>query len=204
MLIKTVNNQRPFSYRRTWIAIGSNAVGFWGQPIDALKKVFRTLSELNVNVKAISDVYVTAPVGGGRQKDFLNVVAMVDAGVAPAALLRLLKRTERAAGRRQGRRWGPRPLDLDVLSSNATIGRKGRRRIRGQIILPHPEILLRAFVLIPLADVAPCWWHPVAQRTARQLRHQPRLRGQIRQVRRLHGTAALLLGGSGAGRVHVD
>jgi 2-amino-4-hydroxy-6-hydroxymethyldihydropteridine diphosphokinase len=109
-----------------------------------------------------SRVFSTAPQGPGLQVRYLNAVALVAAPLPPAALLRLLKRIERDAGRRSGPKWGPRPLDLDILDYGGwRIGWPPRRRQRGQLILPHPEMDARAFVLVPLLEVAPHWRHPV-------------------------------------------
>jgi 2-amino-4-hydroxy-6-hydroxymethyldihydropteridine diphosphokinase len=87
----------------------------------------------------------------------------MEADMAPAAVLRLMKRLERLAGRSPGPRWSPRSLDLDILCH----GRRAfgwppiRRRERGRLILPHPEMHKRAFMLVPLLEIAPHWRHPV-------------------------------------------
>ena len=96
------------------------------------------------------------------QPRYLNAVVLVEAYIAPGALLRLLKRIERRAGGRLGaRNGGPRPLDIDILDyGGRRIGRPPRRRQRGRLILPHPEMHRRAFVLVPLLEVAPAWRHP--------------------------------------------
>jgi 2-amino-4-hydroxy-6-hydroxymethyldihydropteridine diphosphokinase len=85
-------------------------------------------------------------------------------------MLRLLKRIERRAGRRLGRRWGPRPLDIDILDYRGTrIGWPPRRREPGRLILPHPEMHRRVFVLVPLLEIAPHWRHPILGLGARAL-----------------------------------
>jgi 2-amino-4-hydroxy-6-hydroxymethyldihydropteridine diphosphokinase len=108
-----------------------------------------------------SSLYTTTPVGLGRQPAYLNAVVLVDASMAPAALLRTLKHIERRAGRRLGRHWGPRQLDIDILDiAGRQVGNPRGRRRPGQLLLPHPEMHRRAFVLLPLREVAPCWHHP--------------------------------------------
>ena len=103
-----------------------------------------------------SKIYATAPLGPGRQAPYLNAVLLLEADVAPAALLRLLKGLERRAGRRFGPRWGPRCLDIDVLDyGGRRVGWPPRRRERGRLVLPHPEMHRRAFVLVPLLEIAP-------------------------------------------------
>jgi len=104
---------------------------------------------------------MTTPVGLGRQPAYLNAVVMVEGRMAPTALLRTLKRIERNAGRRLGRHWGPRQLDIDILDfGGRQIGNPRGRRARGQLLLPHPEMHRRAFVLLPLREIAPGWRHP--------------------------------------------
>jgi 2-amino-4-hydroxy-6-hydroxymethyldihydropteridine diphosphokinase len=109
--------------------------------------------------------------GSGRQADYLNAVILLEAKVGPAALLRLIKQLERRAGRRFGPHWGPRSLDIDVLDfGSQRIGwPPEQRRQRGRLILPHPEMHKRAFVLVPLLEVEPHWRHPVLGIGARSL-----------------------------------
>jgi 2-amino-4-hydroxy-6-hydroxymethyldihydropteridine diphosphokinase len=105
--------------------------------------------------------------------------------MAPAALLRTLKRIERRAGRRLGRHWGPRQLDIDVLDfGGRQIGNPHGHRRRGQLQLPHPEMHRRAFVLLPLREVAPSWRHPRLGLTVSALlaRLPPRDRAGVRRL----------------------
>lgn len=88
---------------------------------------------------------------GGAGRDFANSVALVESSLEPDAILHLVKRIERDFGRRGGRRWGQRVLDLDVLLWSG-----GRVRSRA-LTIPHPELERRAFVLDPLAAIAPRW-----------------------------------------------
>jgi 2-amino-4-hydroxy-6-hydroxymethyldihydropteridine diphosphokinase len=97
-----------------------------------------------------SPVYRTEPVGGPPQPDFLNVVIEAEAGLAPREALEAIRTVEQERGRQPGgARWGPRPLDIDLLL------------FRDQVIdetdlqVPHPRFHLRRFVLVPLADLAP-------------------------------------------------
>jgi len=114
----------------------------------------------------------------GQQPSYLNAVVMIEGAVAPAALLRFLKGLERRAGRRLGRHWGPRQLDIDILDfGGRQIGRPGGQRRRGQLLLPHPEMHRRTFVLVPLREIAPTWRRPrsgmsIATLLARLPRHK--------------------------------
>jgi 2-amino-4-hydroxy-6-hydroxymethyldihydropteridine diphosphokinase len=151
------------------LALGANLAGPWGSPKDALARARCELSCAGLHVLASSHIYDTLPLGPGRQAPYINAVLLLGAAVAPAALLRLIKDIERRAGRRLGPRWGPRCLDIDILDyGGRRLGWPGRRRQRGRLILPHPEMHKRTFVLVPLLEIAPHWRHPtlaVAGRT---------------------------------------
>ena len=151
------------------LGLGGNLPGPWGNPRETLARACGELSRAGLRIVRSSRVYATAPLGPGRQAPYLNAVLLIEASVAPAALLRLLKRIERRAGRRFGSRWGPRCLDLDALDyAGRRLGWPPRRRERGRLILPHPEMHRRTFVLVPLLEIAPHWRHPalgVAGRT---------------------------------------
>jgi 2-amino-4-hydroxy-6-hydroxymethyldihydropteridine diphosphokinase len=108
--------------------------------------------------------------GSVRQPPYLNMVIGVRGNAGPFALLRALKRLEAAAGRRRRGHWRPRPLDLDVLDHGGRVlGRPTARRVDGRLVLPHPEMHKRGFVLVPLAATAPEWRHPRLGASARQL-----------------------------------
>ena len=172
--------------RHAFIALGSNENSAWGSPRRTLIIAVRNLKTIGLHVKAVSDFYTTNPVGGGRQRPYCNAVVQVKLTVGLATLLRLLKRLERAAGRRLGRHWGPRPLDLDILDAGVIIGRHARgRRYTGRLILPHPEMHRRAFVLVPLAEIAPHWRHPCLDRSVQSLLQDRQVRIQTRGVRRV-------------------
>lgn len=88
---------------------------------------------------------------GGAGRDFANAVALVESGLGPKAMLAMLKAVERDFGRRPGKRWGERVLDLDLVAWSG-----GRYRTRG-LTIPHPRLGERDFVLGPLAVIAPHW-----------------------------------------------
>jgi 2-amino-4-hydroxy-6-hydroxymethyldihydropteridine diphosphokinase len=147
--------------RTILLGLGSNLAGPWGEPRAILSHTLRELTKAGLRILACSSFYSTAPVGLGQQSSYTNAVVMIEGSVAPAALLRFLKRLERRAGRRLGRHWGPRQLDIDILDfGGRQIGRPGGRRRPGQLLLPHPEMHRRAFVLVPLREIAPTWRHP--------------------------------------------
>ena len=139
------------------IALGSNRRSRHGSPARTLCAAVSALGAGTVS--AIR----TTPALGPAGRSFANAVAIVESDLAPDALLAELKAIERAFGRRPGRRWGPRVLDLDIiLWSEGAWGGPGP-------IVPHPEFRKRAFVLKPLAEIAPGWRDPLTGATMRQL-----------------------------------
>lgn len=134
--------------RRAYFGIGSNL----GDRVAHLQFGVDGLAAEVGRVLALSPVYETEPVGGPEQPDFLNAVVVIETALPARDLLALAKSLEAAAGREPpvpGTRWGPRPLDIDILMV-------GDERIdEADLVVPHPRIHQRAFVLAPLADVAP-------------------------------------------------
>lgn len=132
--------------RQAFVGVGANLGDRWGAIGGALAALAR---EPGIAAVESSAVYETAPVGVTEQPDFLNLVAGVETSLAPEALLAALQIREREAGRRRDRevRWGPRPLDLDLLLF------EGEARAGPEFILPHPRLWERAFVLVPLREL---------------------------------------------------
>ena len=120
-----------------------------GDPAASLRRAVALLREAGLRIEAVSSLYATAPWGVTDQPDFVNACALARTGLAPLALLDLLKATEQAMGRRETRRWGPRVIDIDLLFYDDIAWRDAR------LTLPHPGLFERAFVLLPLAEIAP-------------------------------------------------
>ncbi len=117
----------------------------------------------NVVVEARSPVYLTPPWGITNQPAFLNQAARAATNLAPELLLHSLKELERRLGRLPGVRYGPRLIDLDILFfDDLVISQPG-------LTIPHPRLHERAFVLVPLADLAPGLRHPVLGKTIAEL-----------------------------------
>jgi len=152
------------------IALGSNQRHpAHGPPGAVLLAAVAALATAGFRVLAVSRLWSTAPVGP-PQPVYANACLAVAPPVAlasPEAVLAALKGIERAFGRKARRRWGPRVLDLDIIGWGGLIWL--RRGAGHGLIVPHPRAHGRAFVLLPLCDVAPLWRHPVRLRTARQL-----------------------------------
>lgn len=152
------------------LALGANIAGAWGKPQRTLGLAVEALGRAGVRVVAKSKLYCTRAVGPGVQHPYFNAVVEARTGQTQRELLRTLKAIERQAGRRFGRVWGPRCLDLDLIDyAGARRGNPRRSHRQGQLVLPHPELHKRAFVLVPLLDVAPRWRHPRLGRSARSL-----------------------------------
>ncbi|MCL2523365.1 MAG: 2-amino-4-hydroxy-6-hydroxymethyldihydropteridine diphosphokinase [Betaproteobacteria bacterium] len=129
-----------------YVALGANL----GDPASTLRAAFGVLANLPASrVLRCSSLYRTAPVGLASQPDFINAVALLETTLAPAQLLAELLAIEARFGRRRGEKNGPRSLDLDLLLyDDCQLDLPG-------LILPHPRLHLRAFVLRPLAEIAP-------------------------------------------------
>lgn len=111
-------------------------------------------------LRRASRIYLTEPVGKKDQPWFLNQVVAVDTVLSARALLVVAKNIERAIGRRDGERWGPRPIDIDVLLYGHQVIKEA------DLEVPHGGLYGRAFVLVPLAEIAPDLLLPNGQRVA--------------------------------------
>jgi 2-amino-4-hydroxy-6-hydroxymethyldihydropteridine diphosphokinase len=144
------------------LALGANLRGRWGFPHETLTRACRELQASGLKIAHSSLLYRTCAVGSGRQPSYLNAVVAATGSIAPGSLLRLAKRIERQAGRKATPPMRPRPLDIDILDfGGRRLNWPCTRRERGRLVLPHPLLHRRAFVLVPLMDVAPRWRHPV-------------------------------------------
>ncbi|MBX3621193.1 MAG: 2-amino-4-hydroxy-6-hydroxymethyldihydropteridine diphosphokinase [Rhizobacter sp.] len=130
---------------QTYVGLGANL----GDPRAALTQAVQALAALpQSRLAAVSSCYRTAPVDASGP-DYLNAVALVDTELAPQALLGELQRIEHAQGRKRPFRNAPRTLDLDLLLYG------DREMLTPDLTLPHPRMHERAFVLVPLAELAP-------------------------------------------------
>ena len=128
----------------------------YGGPVDTLKAALTDLGRRGIEVRRLSPWYRTAPVPASDQPWYVNAVAEVASSLPPDALLAVLHKVEEAFGRVRSTPNAPRLIDLDLLDFRGEIAPGGP----GMAILPHPRMAGRAFVLRPLADLAPDWRHP--------------------------------------------
>jgi 2-amino-4-hydroxy-6-hydroxymethyldihydropteridine diphosphokinase len=142
------------------IALGSNQ----GNSRQILENAVQNLAGTpGITVKSRSSWYRTAPVGGPPQPDFLNGCALLEVRLSPHQLLESLLTIEAQFGRVRRERYGPRTLDLDLLLFDRLI------LDTPTLKLPHPHLRERAFVLVPLAEIAPDWIEPVSGKAIAQL-----------------------------------
>jgi 2-amino-4-hydroxy-6-hydroxymethyldihydropteridine diphosphokinase len=138
-----------------FIALGANLPSVVGEPAATLRALLGTLPQRNVAVQCVSPFYRSIAWPDPHDPEFVNAVASIECEFSPESLLGVLKDSERSFGRQSAERNAPRPLDLDILDYHGRVE-------SGPPILPHPRLHERAFVLVPLRDIAPSWHHPVS------------------------------------------
>ena len=141
-----------------YLGLGSNM----GNRQDNLEKALAFLSQ-RLRIKNVSSIYETEPVGNVNQPRFLNLVCEVHTGLTPMALLTLGKGIESKLGRISGKRNAPRTIDIDILFYGDQIIETP------ELVIPHPRLTERAFVLVPLAQIVPDLVHPVNGKTIKEL-----------------------------------
>jgi 2-amino-4-hydroxy-6-hydroxymethyldihydropteridine diphosphokinase len=156
-----------------YLALGAN-LGDRAQNLRAALAQIRT----SVQITRVSSIYETEPWGVREQPWFLNLVCAGTTTLSPVDLLRRAKKIENEMGRAEGIRFGPRPIDIDILMYDRLI------ELSPALTIPHPRLHERAFVLIPLAEIAPDLVHPRLRVTMRALLDRLRPAGEVR----LYGT----------------
>ncbi len=140
-----------------FIALGSNLPGVYGSPRQACVQALTILEEYGVFSCAVSRWYTSAPVPRSDDPWYVNGVARVETALTPKDLLQALLTVESRFGREPTVVNAPRTLDLDLLVYGDRVFQDDT------LTLPHPRMTERAFVLLPLADIAPDWHHPVTK-----------------------------------------
>ena len=142
-----------------YIALGSNL----GDRAGMLERAIAAMNSAGISVVRQSSLYVTEPVGAPGQGWFLNAVVEAETSLLPLQLLHALLKIERELGRRRLTPHGPRAIDLDILFYGSSVIRSR------ELEVPHPRLTERRFVLIPLAQLAPDFRHPVLHKSINQL-----------------------------------
>lgn len=166
------------------IALGSNADSVWGDPTMTVQKAsLRIGCILGIRVNS-SAIYTTPAFPAGAGPDFANAVIRTGTNLPADRILALLHQIEAEAGRERLVRWGQRTLDLDLLAVGDLVlpdrhvlqnwidldPARQAETAPDTLILPHPRLQDRSFVLVPMADVAPDWVHPILEKTVVEMR----------------------------------
>lgn len=167
------------------VAFGANLPFDGHPPAETIAAAAGALAEEGLAVLALSRLYATPCFPAGAGPDYVNAAAVLDRGevIDLASILAALHRVEARFGRERAQRWGMRTLDIDLLAMGDSVlpdaeTQDGWRKLAAEaqirttpdrLILPHPRLQDRAFVLVPLADVAPRWVHPRTGLTVLQM-----------------------------------
>lgn len=165
------------------VAVGSNVPFGHLSVAESVESAIEIFPHSVCAIRATSSFYRTAAFPAGSGPDFVNAALAVETSLSPQNFLAMLHDIEEQFGRVRSQRWGPRTLDLDligfddcVLPDRATYdlwatldASEQQTRAPDELILPHPRLAERAFVLVPLVEVAPDWIHPVSGRSVRQM-----------------------------------
>ncbi|WP_343075827.1 2-amino-4-hydroxy-6-hydroxymethyldihydropteridine diphosphokinase [Aliiroseovarius sp. Z3] len=165
------------------VSLGGNATSRQRESAEIIHDAVEHLAAQGFRITRSSRYYSTPCFPAGAGPDFVNAAVGIDTDVSPEDLLSALHRVEASFGRERPSRWAPRTLDLDliaygtqilpdksVLSHWMNLPLADQKVLAPeQLILPHPRMQDRAFVLIPLADIAPDWRHPVTGRTVQEM-----------------------------------
>ena len=144
------------------IALGANLASAAGPPEETLRAALASLDAKGITVERQSGFYLSEAWPDPADPPFVNAVASVSTKLTPVELLRALHEVEMQFGRKRGTKNAPRTLDLDLIDYDHRIE-------HGDAELPHPRMQDRAFVLVPLRDIAPDWRHPESGRTVEEL-----------------------------------
>ena len=174
----------PQNRSQLLIALGSNMSSDVGSPSETLHLAVTELQNSGAVIRSQSRFFSTPAVPAGSGPDFVNAAVAVEAGWSMSEAIATLHGIEARLGRRRTVRWGQRVIDLDLLAFDTAVRpdvatvrtwmslplEEQRERAPGQLILPHPRMHERAFVLEPLADVAPDWVHPILRQSVTEMR----------------------------------
>jgi 2-amino-4-hydroxy-6-hydroxymethyldihydropteridine diphosphokinase len=156
------------------LSVGANL----GDRAKSIHAALEAIGHLALHPPVVSDWYESAPMYVEDQPAFYNLAVAVTVATDPRTLMRALLEIERALGRERGVRFGPRAMDLDVIAVGPWV------YAEPELTIPHPRMLERPFVLVPAAEVAPTWRHPLVGATLAELAAElnPDARATIRRV----------------------
>jgi 2-amino-4-hydroxy-6-hydroxymethyldihydropteridine diphosphokinase len=153
------------------VGLGSNMEGPWGNPRASVERALQELNSGPISLITHSKLIDTDPYGRKNQPRYVNAVARIVTHLPPDALMRRLLAIEIQGGRKRRMRWGPRTIDLDLLDYHGFTLRFGAPK-NTALVLPHPDLHRRIFVLGPIKELAPRWIHPVFHQSVNTLLHR--------------------------------
>jgi len=170
-------------FNRVLIALGANLRGQKDSPLSQVRDAVAQLAAAGLRNVVPSRYFQTPCFPAGAGPDYVNAAVQCDSDKAPTQILKILHRIEAEAGRARDGRWVARVLDLDLIAVGSQVLpdpvtfrhwaelslTQQARETPEHLVLPHPRLQDRAFVLVPLLDVAPDWVHPVYGRDVRQM-----------------------------------
>ena len=168
------------------IGLGSNQALNSLSPVDVIKSSIYSLCGEKILINKISRFYKTPAVPAGSGPDYVNTVVLVQSSIGQDPLLEILHKIEQQHSRRRHARWGPRTLDMDLLAVDRSVTpneaifrrwmnlseQRQRKEAPSMLVLPHPRMHERTFVLTPLMDIAPNWVHPVLRKSVLEMYHE--------------------------------
>jgi len=183
ILPKIASNMSYMSVTNALVALGANLPGPFGEADATLRAALTALNDVTSHSVNHSRLYRTPAMPAGSGPDFVNAAAAIEWTGSPAELLSRLQDVEHEFGRTRTHRWEARVLDLDLLAMGDLVWPdsqteahwrglsfdEARVQTPSSLILPHPRMAERAFVLVPLRDVAPHWRHPVTTLTVTEM-----------------------------------